>query len=403
MSRPKRYLFGAILLVLAVAAIEGALRIFVALIPGNPLTGIPQQVPDKVLGHRLNPGYPGHDANGYRNASALRRADLVVLGDSMSYGAGIPLERVWPQQLGRLTGMQAYNMGVSGYGPVQSLFLLERALDLSPTVVLEAFTSANDLFDAFQMAYYGHDASDLKSTEQDAVAAIREWEHRQPLLEHVEKVYKFRSQASEVTPVTQAKLWLNAHVMIYRLLRAVRDYTVRSGTLADTKDDADRYPEDLLAAGPGVPCTIFTPRYRLAANELEDPRIREGLTVSLRAIERMSRRVAEKGGCFAVVMIPTKEFVYGTAGDDPASRAQSRASFLRLLEQERAVWNRTRDYLAARGVAYVEVAQALSQRLSQGEAMYPVTTDGHPSAAGHDAIAQAVARSGVCGLMESTR
>ena len=102
-----------------------------------------------MLGHRLNPEYPGHDANGFRNAGALRKADLVVLGDSMAYGAGIPIERVWPQQLGKLTGRQAYNMGVPGYGPVQSLFLLERALEFGPAVVLEAFTSANDLYDAF--------------------------------------------------------------------------------------------------------------------------------------------------------------------------------------------------------------------------------------------------------------
>ena len=399
-SRPTRYLFGAILFVLSLAVIEGALHIFNALIPGNPLTGIPQQIPDTVLGHRLNPAYPGHDANGFRNAVALRKADLVVLGDSMSYGEGIPLERVWPQLLGRLTGMPTYNMGVSGYGPVQSLSLLERALDLRPAVVLEAFTSANDLYDAFNMAYNVNDKADLKSTDQDQIAAIREWERRQPLREHIEKVYLFRSQGSQATLVTQAKLWLNAHVMIYRLLRAVRDRSVRSGTPAVTGNDTDRYPEDLLAAGPGVPPTIFTPRYRLAANELEDPRIREGLNVSLRVIERMSRRVAEKGGCFAVVMIPTKEFVYGPAGDDPASRAPSRASFLRLLEQEQAVWNRMRDYFADKGVAYVEVAQALAQRLGQGEAMYAVTEDGHPNAAGHAAIAQAVARSGVCGIKE---
>ena len=60
----------------------------------------------------------------------------------MEYGDGIPIERVWPQQLGKLTGRQAYNMGVPGYGPVQSLFLLDRALEFSPAVVLEAFTSA---------------------------------------------------------------------------------------------------------------------------------------------------------------------------------------------------------------------------------------------------------------------
>jgi len=73
------------------------------------------------------------------------------------------------------------------------------------------------------------------------------------------------------------------------------------------------------------------------------------------------------------------------------------------LEQERAVWNRIRDYLTGKGIAHVEVAPALSRRLSEGEAVFPVSTDGHPTVAGHDAIAQAVARSGVCGLNAGVR
>jgi hypothetical protein len=406
-NRARRYLFSAFLIMVAVGGTEAALRLSIALVPANPLTGMTIVLPDKVLGHRLNPGYPGHDPDGFRNAGALRKADLVVLGDSMAYGAGIPLERVWPQQLGKLTGMQVYNMAVPGYGPVQSLFLLDRALDLRPTVVLEAFTSANDLYDAFRMAYYLHDLPDLKSTEPDQIAAIRESENRQPLSDLIDKVYNFRSRTSDETLLTKAKGWLDEHVMIYRLLRVVRDRFVtrpeEPNKPSDLRSDAERYPEDLFASGPGVPPTMFTPRYRLAANELDDPRIREGLNVSLRAFERMSRRVAEKGGCFAVVMIPTKEFVYGSAGDDPSSHAPSRTKFLRLLEQERAVWNRTRDYLTAKGIAHVEVAPALSRRLSQGEAVFPVSDDGHPTVAGHDAIAQAVARSGVCGLSAGVR
>jgi hypothetical protein len=297
LSRPKRYLFNALRLVIVLAGLEGALRIMAARVPGNPLTGIPQAVADTELAVRLNPDYPGHDANGFRNAGVLHQADLVVLGDSMEYGDGIPLERVWPQQLGKLTGRPVYNMGVPGYGPVQSLFQLERALGFGPSVVLEAFTSVNDLYDAFNMAYYLHDLADLKSTEPDQIAAIHEWENRQTLKELIEKVYNYRSPAGaagEVRLLTRAKLWLNAHVMLYRWPRVMRDRLAGTRMLTDPRADAERYPEDLLASGPGVPPTIFTPRYRLAANELQDPRIREGLNVSLRVIERMSRRVAER-------------------------------------------------------------------------------------------------------------
>jgi hypothetical protein len=190
--------------------------------------------------------------------------------------------------------------------------------------------------------------------------------------------------------------------MVYRMLSAVRDRI--SSKKTEPTDPiryravADRYPNDLLASGPGVPETIFTPRYRLAALDLDDPRIAEGLDVSLRAIERMRRRVAEKGGCFAVVTVPTKEFVYGTGGDDPESHAPSRATFLRLLEQERTMWQRAQRYFDRTGIAYVDVGPVLGERVRAGEAMYPASTDGHPSVPGHNVIANAVVRSGVCGL-----
>ena len=403
----KRFLFWGILVALTLAGMEGAVRLLVLLIPVNPVVELQFEIPDSRLGHTLNPNYPEHDQNGFRNKLRLPKADLVVLGDSQIYGFGIQTDRLWPQQLGELTGMRAYNMGVPGWGPVQSLFLLDKALDLGPAVVLEAFYSGNDLYDAFRMAYYLNDLSDLKSTEAAKVAAIADSERRQPLSELIDEVYNYRRQPGDSGPVARAKMWLAEHVMAYRMLRTVRDRIAAEPAKPTGPVDggaaAERYPMDLLASGPGVPSTIFTPRYRLAAIDMSDPRIAEGLEVSLRAIERMRRRVAEKGGCFAVVTIPTKEFAYGKAGDNPASRAPSRATFLLLLERERAVWERARSYFAQAGITYVDVGTLLSDRILSGEAMYPSSTDGHPSTAGHDAIARALARSGVCGIRARTQ
>ncbi|HKW36646.1 MAG TPA: hypothetical protein VJO54_02445 [Burkholderiales bacterium] len=398
----KRYLFWGILLAVAFVGMEAAVRLLMLVVPVNPLVELQFEIPDSRLGHTLNPNYPEHDRNGFRNKASPSKADLVVLGDSQIYGFGIPVDRLWPQQLGDRTGMTAYNMGVPGWGPVQSLFVTGKALELRPAIVLEAFYSGNDLYDAFRMAYYLNDLADLKTTEPDKTAAIAEAEKREPLRELIDRVYNYARRPSDAGAVARAKIWLNEHVMVYRLLRTVRD-RLASGPVGskgplDSRAAAARYPDDLLIAGPGVPETIFTPRYRLAALDLNDPRIDEGLEVSLRSIERMSRLVAQKGGCFAVVTIPTKELAYGKAGDDPASRAPSRTAFLTLLDRERAMWDRVRGFLAQKGIAYVDVAPALTERIARGEAMYPASTDGHPSTAGHDAIAQAVARSGVCGL-----
>jgi hypothetical protein len=400
LSRGRRVLLTVMLMAILAAVVEGFLRAVMAFVPNTPLTSVSQTVEHPVLGHTLNPDYPGHDANGFRNAKALAKADLVVLGDSMTYGDGVPVDRAWPQQLGRLAGIQAYNMGVSGYGPVQSLSDVERALDLGPRVVLEAFTSANDLFDAFAMVYYRDDQPDLKTTEPQQKAAIQDAESRQTLREQIDAVYSFRAPpvSSTADAVDDVKVWLSEHVMIYRLLRAMRDRLRASREVGDPRAEVDNYPQDLLASGPTVLPTIFTPRYRLAAAQLEDPRILEGLQISLRAMERMRQRVAERGGCFAVVMIPTKEYVYGSAAAEGAANTPARASFVALLQQEEAIWTRMRQHLDDKGIPFVEVAPGLSRQLRQGGAVFPASSDGHPTTLGHDAIAQAVAASGVCGL-----
>jgi hypothetical protein len=403
----KRFLFSGILVVVALVGMEAAVRLLLIVVPVNPLVELRFEIPDSRLGHTLNPNYPEHDGNGFRNKARLDKADLVVLGDSQIYGFGIPVDRLWPQQVGALAGRPAYNMGVPGWGPVQSLFVIDKALDLRPKILLEAFYSGNDLYDAFRMAYYLNDLTDLKTAEPDKVAAIAAAEKKEPLSELIDRVYNYSRKPGDASAVARGKIWMYKHVMVYRLLRTVRDRLV--STLAESKGPldgraaAERYPGDLLIAGPGVPGTIFTPRYRLAALDLNDPRIAEGLEVSLRAIERMSRLAAEKGVCFAVVTVPTKEFVYGAAGDDPASRVPSRSSYLALLDRERAVWDRVRSYLGQKGITYVDVAPVLHERVARGEAMYPPSTDGHPATAGHDVIAREVVRSGVCGLRAQTQ
>lgn len=62
-----------------------------------------------VPGVKVPDGAPGHDRRGFRNATALRRADVVVLGDSQTWGVDATLEEAWPQQLVRLTGHSVYN------------------------------------------------------------------------------------------------------------------------------------------------------------------------------------------------------------------------------------------------------------------------------------------------------
>ena len=46
----------------------------------------PTVVPDEFLGHRIEGHTGGHDAWGFRNARRPETADIVCIGDSMTYG-----------------------------------------------------------------------------------------------------------------------------------------------------------------------------------------------------------------------------------------------------------------------------------------------------------------------------
>jgi hypothetical protein len=137
------------------------------------LTNVSPDIRDPVLGVRLNPEYPDHDKAGFRNSSVPRATDVVALGDSQTYGTDVLTEGAWPHQLAALSGELVYDMGVPGYGPVQSLALMHQAMSLHPRWVIEALYSGNDLYDAFYMTYYKSQFADLRSSDPAVLASIR--------------------------------------------------------------------------------------------------------------------------------------------------------------------------------------------------------------------------------------
>src|SRR6476620_1551944 len=69
-------------------------------------------VADPVLGQKLEPFTQEHDANGFRNDSVPQHAEVVVLGDSQTWGVNVKRQDAWPQQLSRLSERSVYNMGM---------------------------------------------------------------------------------------------------------------------------------------------------------------------------------------------------------------------------------------------------------------------------------------------------
>ena len=179
---------------LTIGLLEVILRASIIFIPNNPLRSqhISRKIDDKILGHRPNPKYPEHDENGFRNEAVPQKVDIVAMGDSQTYGAGI--KRPWPQQAQDLAGagLTVYNMSFGGYGPVHSLVLLDEALELKPKVIIEAFYAGNDLFDSFNISYYFNDFDFLKTHDKQTIATIQEYENIKSLQQKIAEVYRYR-------------------------------------------------------------------------------------------------------------------------------------------------------------------------------------------------------------------
>ena len=89
-------------------------------------------LPDQVA---LGP----HDVLGFRNRAVPNIADVVVLGDSQTYGTNVPLEWNWPSRLAEALGSAratVYNMSCSGWDAIQYVDMAEKAFRLRPRVLV---------------------------------------------------------------------------------------------------------------------------------------------------------------------------------------------------------------------------------------------------------------------------
>ena len=89
------------------------------------------------------------DENGFRNPAGIRRADVVVIGDSVTEAGELDEGSTFVRKTGAALGIKAVNLGTSGYGPQQELAVLKRyGLAYDPRLVVWQMTEWNDLIDA---------------------------------------------------------------------------------------------------------------------------------------------------------------------------------------------------------------------------------------------------------------
>ncbi len=357
--------------VLAVLLAEGALRLVV-----NPADFLhATTVEDDVLGLRIQPLTTGHDALGFRNREVPARADIVAIGDSMTYGVSAPRDAAWPQQLGAQLGEQVYNMGLGGFGPLQYLHLAQNtARTLKPRLLVVGFYFGNDMMDAYYVSQRPH----WQSWRISAAA--------QP----GETAFDKAGQAEPKKRFEGLRNWLSRNSVFYSILR--EKVLSRFATREREEMARNASPDVRLlwndAAHPAVQ-TIFTPQFRLAAVDLGIPAVREGMQITQKAFAALKAEADAQGVPLLLVLIPTKERAY--CGKLGASGVKLPESFAKLCEAETQAKSELLRFLADKKIAFVDAMPALEAQIARGVQLYPTDSDGHPQGTGYGVIAREVA------------
>lgn len=294
-------------------------------------------IPDPYTGTRLQPltpeaeGYTGPvDLLGFRNRSVPTIADLITIGDSQTFGSGVPVADTWPAQL--TTALpphtELYNVSTNGWGAVQYLYLFNKIVRLRPQVVVVAFSSGTDAVESVRLVYSVKRWAELGSSDKAPKYAPSAW------------------------PPKDKESW--------------------HATFAD-----------------GV-STVFTPKSRLTANHRDYPATAEGYRIMAEVARRIAAKASELGIGVVFTVIPTKELAL--ARKVAESQLTATADYQTLVDHEGQNVRELAEILGSLPHArYVDVVTPLQQAARTSTSLYPTDSNGHPLPIGYRLIARTLA------------
>lgn len=351
---------------------EGVLRL--VLNPVDYLMVTP--VEDAFLSHRIAPNDGGHDAWGFRNQGVPKQAEIVAIGDSMTYGMMAKSTESWPAHLSRTLDQPIYNMGLGGYGPLQYLRLLKtRAADLKAKTVLISLYFGNDLFDVYNLAY-GNDKwsayrQDMEGKTGDGSATAL------PESTALLRIHRGKPLFGRI------RHWLSENSVFYRIITQSQLFDHYRVEQAVRLSSASFVHE---IAGQNV---ILEPETMLKFVDLQDPRIAVSLDITLSVIREIQDFCLQNDIELAIVVIPIKENVYW-----PAVVNDLQGEKLALMQELHENISEIRDQLFAflekRQIVSIDVLPDL--RVGVLDAVLYPESDGHPNGQGYSLIADVIAK-----------
>jgi hypothetical protein len=333
----------------------------------------------------------------------LERADIVVFGDSLVYGAA------WPQWVGVALHRTVYQIGVGGYGPAQYALLLDEALALEPKVIIATFDDADDIYDSYHFVYRIGDfkrstldpviessftLTNVKSQEALARAETIDPELLRQKYLDCKKPVEIPDPRLQVmhdvlaspllAPLRKEGMMQRAMAFLTRhsaLIKVVRKRLVPTASAEDVwLHLCPSYSNKKLA-------TRFNPGYRILVLDDTDPRIVEGERIALLAYRLIAQRCRPPHCAFYVMMIPTKETAFRARVE---SSLGNQPYMVDLWNAEGRARANAHAFFAREHIAAIDTLPLLEALIASDVNPYRNDADGHPSQAGYDAIARAV-------------
>jgi hypothetical protein len=362
---------------------------------------------DRRLMARMPPNAPGHDKNGFRNASIPQSVDVVAIGDSQTWGINADVNETWPSMLGTLTNSSVYSMALGSWGPLQYDLLADDALNMSPKIIVVGLYFGNDIFDSCNHVY-GSDSYNLyKNTqEQDSIK-----NDLKQLLERLKSVddgatrdqyARTYLQQLSSDPLTQTIKGLADHSMVIRILmsRGILPSIPSTEQLyvIASRAWAKEHPDAAMVYHKGGISTTMTFEYRRVGVDFDNTCIKDGIRITKDVFDSIASKVRHAKARMLFVFIPTKELVYATMDKDLLASVHH--NYKDLVLKETAIKRELQQHCNARGMPCIDATPWLVDAANQGFQLYRVDSDGHPMPLGYRYIAIA-AREGITSSSQS--